>query len=465
MHSSWDFWRAAALRGCACPCSLRRRTTQGIVSSFALLSLLLIAAGCSTSKADNKPKEKPLPEVFAAHPRKEKVGEFEEFTGYLAAVEAVEVRARVSGYLDDFLFVEGSEVKKDDLLFKIDDRIYKAQADNAAAMLKQAIAKRDGLQAQFNRADELRKRKAISEQEAEVLQYQLEEAIAAVAAAEAMVESANLDLSYTRVTAPITGVIGNRRIDRGNLVKADDTLLATIVAQDPIYAYFDVNERTVLRLRRIFKGGQISASEGGKLKVFAALADEEEFTHEGEIDFVDNQLDPATGTLRVRATLRNPDRLLSPGLFVRLQFPIGEPQDSLLVPEEALGADQGERYLLVIDEKDAVQYRRVKVGPLRDGYRVIREGLEESERVIVKGLQRVRPGDQVRVTLEGESASPPPPPTEEASAEESENATEEKSGDATPPEGEQETPQEGRSEEKKAEEAAESAPPAEQERP
>lgn len=373
---------------------------------FACAALLLSAAGCKPQAA--KPPEKKLPEVFVSLPSKETVTEYEEFTGYIAAKESIELRARVSGYLDAIKFVEGAEVKKGDVLFEIDDRVYKANAASAAAVVNQSKAKRDGLASQFKRAEDLVKRDAISKEDAEVLQYQLAEAEAAVAAAEANLETANLDMTYTKVVAPINGVISNRRIDPGNLAKADDTILATLVSQDPIYAYFDVNERTVLRLRRLLQQGQIESAVKTNLEVDASLADEEDFHHKGRIDFMDNQLDPATGTLRVRAVMENSDRLLSPGLFVRLRFPVQTAKDAVLVPEEALGADQGERFLYVVGDDDVVKYRRIKAGVLLNGNRVIREGLAANERVIVTGLQRVKPGDTV-------APKPYQPPSEEGS--------------------------------------------------
>lgn len=366
-----------------------------------LIILLLLSLGCETQTSEKPvekaPPGKPLPEVEVELPRTQKVTEYEYFNGYLAAKEMIEIRARVSGYLGEMKFKEGTEVKKGDLLFEIDDRIYKANAANAAAMVNEAKARRDGLTSQYKRADDLLKRNAISTQEAEILQFQLAEAEAAVTAAEAKKDLADLDMSYTKIEAKIDGVIGNRRIDPGNLVKADETILGTIILQDPIYAYFDVNERTVLKLRRLIQQGRIASAMESKLKVSASLTDEEDFSHEGEIDFMDNQLDPATGTLRIRAVLENDDRLFSPGLFVRLRFPVSAEHEALMVREEALGSDQGERFLYVVDSEDIVRYRRVKVGVLQDGEREIREGIAATDRVIVNGLQRVKPKDKVIV--------------------------------------------------------------------
>lgn len=360
---------------------------------LALALLMLLAPGCKPRVA-KAPEKKPA-EVFVSLPQTEQVTEYEEFTGYLAAKQMIEIRSRVSGYLDAVKFVEGAAVKEGDLLVEIDDRAYKANASNAAAMLNQAKAKRDGLISQYKRAQDLLKRDAISKEDAELLQYQLAESEAAVLAAQAKQELADLDVSYTKIRSPMDGVISNRRIDPGNLAKADDTVLAMLVSQDPIYAYFDVNERTVLRLRRLIQEGHITSAVESKLVVYASLADEDGFHHEGYIDFMDNQLDAATGTLRVRAVMKNKAGLLSPGLFVRLRFPVGGAQSALLIQEEALGADQGERFIYVVGDDNVVKYRRVKVGVLREGRRVIREGVAANERVIVTGLQRVKPGDKV----------------------------------------------------------------------
>jgi membrane fusion protein, multidrug efflux system len=360
--------------------------------------------GCQ--KAETKPPPKKPPEVFVATPRLETVTDYQEFTGRTTAVYTVDVRARVSGYLDQVLFKDGADIKAGQPLFLIDDRTFKATAANAAAMVAQATARRDSLTNQDRRSQELRRTNAVSQEQYEIIAFQRAEAAAAVTAAEAQKQLADLNLSYTHVEAPIAGVISNRRVDPGNLVKADDTVLATIVSLDPIYAYFDVNERTVLRLRRLIQEGQLEEADEAGVIVQVSLADEDDFQHSGTIDFLDNQIDPNTGTQRVRAVIRNSDRLLSPGLFVRLRFPVSRPHQALLVQEEALGTDQGQRFLYVVNDKDEVAYRRVKVGMLTHGRRVIDEGLSSGERVVVNGLQRVRPGDKVTPKPADSSASP-----------------------------------------------------------
>jgi RND family efflux transporter MFP subunit len=364
----------------------------------------LCSAGCE--KVAAKPPPKKPAEVFVAQPTSETVTEFQEFTGRTTAVNTVEIRSRVSGYLQQVFFHDGADVKPGQVLFVIDDRSYTATAANAVAMVEQAKARRDSLINQDRRLRDLRRSNAVSEEQYETIAFQRVEADAAVTAAEAQKQLADLNVTYTRITAPLGGIISNRRVDPGNLVKSDDTILATIVSIDPIYAYFDVNERTVLRLRRLIQEGQIESAEDARVVVQVSLADEEDFQHRGTIDFLDNQIDPNTGTQRVRAVINNPDRLLSPGLFVRLRFPVGAPHQALLVKEEALGTDQGQRFLYVVNDKDEIEYRRVKVGMLTHGRRVIEDGLKANERVVVNGLQRVRPGDKV-TAKSSESATGP----------------------------------------------------------
>jgi membrane fusion protein, multidrug efflux system len=388
--------------------TLRHLRFLGGGAAFVLaLALLIAAPGCQKTEA--KPAAKKPAEVFVATPTVDTVTEFKEFTGRTTAVNTVDIRARVSGYLDNVLFRDGAEVKPGQVLFVIDDRTYKAAAANAAAQIAEATARRDSLINQDRRSRELRRTNAVSEEQYETIAFQRAEAEAAVTAAQAQKDLADLNVTYTRVVAPLAGVISNRRVDPGNLVKADDTPLATIVSIDPIYAYFDVNELTVLRLRRLIQEGQMKEADEARVEVQVSLADEDDFRHRGTIDFLDNQIDPNTGTQRVRAVIRNPDRLLSPGLFVRLRFPVGQPKQALLVQEEALGTDQGQRYLYIVNDKDEIVYRRVKVGMLTNGRRVIEEGLAAGERVVVNGLQRVRPGDKVTAKPAQTTASPSTP--------------------------------------------------------
>src|SRR5689334_15335965 len=249
-----------------------------------LTAAVAVVAGCKETQA--KPPPKKPPEVFISLPTVDTVTEHEEFTGRTSAVYTVDVRSRVSGYLDQVLFKDGSDVKQGQQLLLIDDRSYKAQADSAAAMLAQAIARRDNLVNQDRRSRELRMSKAVSEEQYEIIAFQRAEADAAVANAEAQLQLAQLNLAYTRIAAPISGTISNRRIDPGNLIKADDSVLATIVSLDPIYVYFDVNERTVLRLRRLIQEGRIQSATESRVDVQVSLADEDDFQHRGTINFL-----------------------------------------------------------------------------------------------------------------------------------------------------------------------------------
>jgi multidrug efflux system membrane fusion protein len=337
-------------------------------------------------------------------PIEDTVTDFEEVTGRTWAINTIEIRSRVSGYLDKVYFKDGSIIKAGDLLFEIDQRPFKADLDRAIAAVKQGEAHLERLVRQEERMKKLLPSKAITMDEFEAITFERAEAEAILAAAKAAEETAQLNLSFTRVTSKISGTIGRRLVDPGNLVKADDTALASVVELNPIYAYFDLDERTVLRLRRMIQDGSVKSPQDVELTAQVAVADDPDYTMTGVINFIDNQLDGSTGTLRGRALVDNHDGLLSPGLFVRLRVPIGAAHKAILVREEALGSDQGQRFVYVIDkvknkdtgvEEDVVAYRRVKIGTLVGGRRVIESGLALNERVIVTGLQRVRPGAKV----------------------------------------------------------------------
>lgn len=379
---------------------LSRLVTRGLITC--VCGALVLVSGCKPEAAG--PAVAKPAEVVVALPTEETVTEFEEVTGRTWATETNEIRARVSGYLDKVYFRDGAEVRPGDVLFEIDKRPYAAEAANASATVKQHEAHLERLVRQEERMKKLLPTKAISTDEYESITFELAETKAALAAARATEDLALLHLDYCRVTSRIGGTIGRRLVDPGNLVKADDTALATIVSINPIYAYFDLDERTVLRLRRMILEGKIQSPRDIELPADIAVADDPDYTLKGMINFIDNQLDGSTGTLRGRATIQNSNGLLSPGLFVRLRVPIGAPRKALMVREEALGSDQGQRFLYVVEKSkdkdtgemvDTVSYRRVQVGILVGGKRVIESGIESGERVIVTGLQRVRPGAKV----------------------------------------------------------------------
>lgn len=387
--------------------------------AFGLSLAGLTLAGCGREK----PKEAEVkpPEVFIEQPYEKVVTEEQEFTGQTVAIETIEVRARVSGYLERNYFRDGDLVREGSLLFQIDDRPYRAEFERAVATLAQARAHLERMQKQEERAVKLLEKKAISEEQYDTAVFDRAEAEAAVAAALASKDTAELDLGFTKITSKINGRISRRMVDPGNLVQADVTPLTTIVSIDPIYAYFDVDERTLLRLRRIMEAEHADSALSSEVPVQVTLADEDATPLWGKINFLDNQVDASTGTLRARAVIANPNNLLSPGLFVRLRVPVGVPRKALLIHEEALQTDQGQRFVWVLDENNKAVYRQVKVGWQTEGRRVILEGLRASDRVIVKGVQRVRRGKAVSpepldvpenlASVESEAQSPGAPAT------------------------------------------------------
>jgi RND family efflux transporter MFP subunit len=361
---------------------------------FALSCLLLAVLGGCATKATGTAAVKP-PEVMFVQPISQEVTDFEEFTGRTSATRTIDLRARVSGYLDNVHFTEGAKVEEGELLFTIDDRSYRAQAARAAANVAQLQARRTRLQRQESRASQLYQTKAMSQDEYETTLADVKENAAALAAAIADQEVADLFVSFTKMKSPLTGYISRRFVDPGNLVKADDTLLATIVSTDELYADFDMDERTVLRLQRLIQSGSIKLADDAKIEVQIGLADETDFKHRGNIHFKDTHIDPATGTRRYRAKIDNSQQFFTPGMFVRIRYPIGEKYQALLIPETALASDQGQRYLYLIGKDDKIEYRRVEVGVLSEGRRVIRQGLQPHDKVVVSGLQRIRPNINV----------------------------------------------------------------------
>jgi RND family efflux transporter MFP subunit len=359
-----------------------------------ILSLACVAlVGCGRVESEQGPP--PPPEVLVSLPVSRTVTDYEDFTGRTEAVKMIEIRARVTGYLDQVHFEEGSEVAQGAPLFDIDPRPYQAELDRTEANVFQAEAHLTRLNADCARAVMLRPKGAIGQEEYDKIIGDRAEADAGVRAAKAYRNIAKLNLTFTKVTAPIAGRVSKQFIDPGNLVKADETALTTIVSLDPIYAYFDVDERTHLKLRRLVLDGMAKFGRETALPVSMGLADEQGYPHPGKINFEDNRIDSTTGTLRIRAVFPNTQRLLSPGLFARIRLPIGAPYQAILMSEQALGTDQGQKFIYVVGNKNEVAYRAVKVGRLHDGLRVITEGLALGEKVVVSGLQRVQPGHTV----------------------------------------------------------------------
>jgi RND family efflux transporter MFP subunit len=358
----------------------------------------LAACGCDNSA--QKPAAPPVQEVEAGLPVMQQVVDYVDFTGQTVAMKSVDVRARVSGYLEKVKFREGFEVQEGEELFLIDPRTYEAEKNRAEATLAQNRAHLERLTKDFRRAEELLAKKAISQSDYDQTAGDHKEAEANVQTAQAALRLAELNVAFTKVTSPISGRISRQNIDPGNLVVADNTILTTVVSLDPIYAYFDVDEGTTLRFRRLLEAGKVKSARDAKSPVYLGLADEgDKYPHEGTITFVDNRLDPSTGTLCLRGMFDNHMKFLAPGMFVRVRVPIGERHRAILAAERAIGSDQGQKFLYVLNDKNQVVYREVQTGALQNGMRVIESGLAPDERFIINGLQRVKAGDTVLAKL------------------------------------------------------------------
>ncbi|HVW70428.1 MAG TPA: efflux RND transporter periplasmic adaptor subunit [Steroidobacteraceae bacterium] len=366
------------------------------------IAAALTLTGCGDRAAAQAAASAPPPQVNVAQVLSRQVTEFDEFTGRFEAVERVEIRPRVSGYISSVNFVEGREVNKGDVLFVIDQRPYEADYKHAKAELDQARSQSVLAKSERERATKLLQAHAISQEEYDTRVAGLQQADANVEAAQAALDTAALNLSFTRVTAPITGRISRALVTPGNLVSTGQTLLTTLVSLDPIYVRFDSDEQAYLKYTKLARENAAAAHAKGKAAgaetgaaVMVGLADEAGYPHQGVMVFADNELDPTTGTLRGRARLDNHDRLYTPGLFARVKLMGSNHYDALLINDSAIGTDQTVRYVLVVGADNKVQYRPVKLGPIIDGLRVVTDGLNPGETIVVNGLQRVRPGVEV----------------------------------------------------------------------
>lgn len=356
----------------------------------AAMGAMLALAGCqeaAPSAAPAKPPTVPVAEVIVRP-----VTPFVEFTGSLTAVKRVELRPRVAGYIEGVSVPEGQYVEKGRALFRIDPRQFQATLNAAAARLREAQAAWQLAQAEHARAEKLFAQKVVARDRLDTASAALHAGQAQVEAAKAALETAKLDLGFARVTAPISGRVGQALVTEGNYVASGVTPLTTIVSVDPLHVYFDVDERTYLRS---LAAGRASASPQAPQasKVMVALLTDKTYSRPGRVDYLANTSDRATGTVRVRAVVANPDGRLTPGLFAKVKLETGAPQARVLISDQSIGTDQGSRYVLVVGKDDKTEYRPIELGSVVDGLRVVEQGLQPGERIVVKGL--VRPGMQI----------------------------------------------------------------------
>ncbi|HTT38895.1 MAG TPA: efflux RND transporter periplasmic adaptor subunit [Burkholderiales bacterium] len=382
--------------------------SREVLSAVSLIAVLSALSGCGQSRSA-PPSMPPPPAVSVATVIERQVNDWDEFTGRLEAIDKVEVRPRVSGYIDRIAFREGSEVNRGDLLFEIDARPFQADLDKAEADLARARSQSELAQSQLRRAEQLLKQNFISQEAYDDRTSASRESSANVRAAEAAVESARLNLEYTKVRAPVAGRVSRAEVTVGNLVTglggANATLLTTVVSLDPIYAYFEGDEQVYLKYTELARAQARPSSRTTRNPIYLELANEQGYPHKGYVDFVDNQLNPQTGTIRARAVFDNKERIFTPGLFARLKLIGSSTYDAILVDARAIGTDQSKKFVLVVGADNKATYREVKLGPIADNLRVVKQGLNPGERIVVNGIQRVRPGQPVTpqiVSMEGD---------------------------------------------------------------
>lgn len=365
-----------------------------------LIAVVFAIAGCGKSEQSGGP---PPPPVTVTKAIQKEVTEWDDYTGRLAAVDEVEVRAQVSGYLESIHFKDGQMVKKGDLLFVIDPRPYQAVLDRALAQEKQAEAGLALADVNLKRTEDLATKKVVASQDLDEQRSKQLQAAAANQVAQAEVKAAQLNIDFTRITAPVSGRINRHLVSEGNLISggvASATLLTTIVSLDPIYAYFDADEQAYLKYVRLDRSGERRSSREEPNPVKLGLADEEGFPHQGRMNFVENRIDVDTATIQGRAVFPNPELILTPGQFVRLQLLGSPPHQAVLIPDQAIVSDQSQKFVWVVGADHKTEYRKVKPGPMIDKLRVIREGLKPNDRVIVLGLQSARAGIEVNAKEE-----------------------------------------------------------------
>jgi RND family efflux transporter MFP subunit len=372
----------------------QHKLSRTIPIFFGLCILALSLTGCG--RPPSAAHAFPPANVTVSKPVEKEVVNWNEFTGRTAAVNLVNVTARVSGYIVSIPFKEGDIVHKGDLLYQIDPRPYQDAYDQAIGQLKQAQANQQLQDVTFERQQRLQQNNVIAKEDYDTALSNKSQAAAQVISTQAAVNAAKLNLEFTRVTSPIDGRVGRQLVNIGNLVQADSTQLTTIVSVDPIYAYFSMDELAALTYQRLVRDGKLPSTGDGKAPVYLQLQDEKGFSHEGTINFSDNVFDSSTGTLLIRATFPNADGFLKPGNFVRVRVASSPRYEALLVADRAIGSDQDQSFVYVVDAKNIAQLRHITTGQLADGLRVVKSGLNPDDVVIINGIIKVRPNNPVK---------------------------------------------------------------------
>jgi membrane fusion protein, multidrug efflux system len=357
----------------------------GLIALGATIALLLTLGGCGGEQASGS-AQAPPPEVSVAQVLWKSVQQWDEYTGRVSAIDTVELRPRVSGYVQRVAYKEGQDVKQGDLMFQIDPRPYRAALDNAMAQLERARVAEQLEALRRKRAQSLIDDEAISQEELDMRRAAHAQSTADIHAAEAAVASAKLNLAFTEVRAPIGGRAGRALATVGNLATADQTLLTTVMSQDPMYVYFDADENSYLRYKEQERKSERTAMDNA---VRVGLANEDGYPHAGTVDFLDNQINSTIGTVRARAVLANPNRIFTPGLYARVQFISSQKADALLIDDKAVLTDQNRKYVYVVDKDGKAQRKDIVLGRMAEGLRVVQSGLTPEDKIVVAGLQKI----------------------------------------------------------------------------